>query len=1419
MTVVDDDVVRTVLRASGAPEVPLTADEVRLLQREIDRRYPGLLSPPDGDTSRAVPLVVPPAVATAYELAAYPGFRCVELVQPSGEGHVGWAMVAFPDDLVLAHVLDDHGRALDLVDRLAPFHAADGTAVEAYLRFRLASLRVGGRSYHLADDAGSIAEAFDDGRHDELAVSLVHVQDGRTPRRATVGLTIRPGEGIVAAALPGEPVLVKDEPGAPLVPEHRGRDADHAAMRVPTPPFVETWDHTWRPAPPTAASTPDDGSGEGVAEWAATADLLAGFGIGADDGRRTIIRSLRLPFYRTFRLFEVVAPAPAGEADPRLGYCLGRPKPGASSSWELRHLDGTATPIYDANEATDSEPGALVELCLEDPADEQLIGSAEDRVAGYVAFFCWGIEAAAGQFLVPARLDHLELEAVPSTELREEVGRRGLLPGLRRPFGPVDRLGPFAREALVVHGELVAAASFAVDRDGLIAMTGDEPVGVVAADTGSTRAENRLGWDASRLGEGARPAPEAPPVVPEPAALEVERHGDAVTFRGGTFDDTTELLGRLEGVRRATFEGSWFPRGLDLRGREVEPAVELVRCRFGRAEGEGAAVDLSGASFGGDLTFHDCHLPGGLTGGGATVAGALQVLSCNLVVTPPTSAERFGSRAGNPFAGSYRASPADGAALDLTGVTVHGNLDVGRSVHSWARTFVARDVRLARARVGGDLQLNGVWCGGGVDGAGAEVGGACVIGGELDADGVSCDALRADWLAFDDVTIRDGGALDLGHARIERDVVIRDTTTGWLVLSRIDVGGNLTLAGTKVKGAVDARAATVKQFLYCGSQVVDELPDRYLECDGDIDLTWASVGALELSGAQVAGEVALIDATLGSISFRPAVASVPDADGDVRLLTTSLGRLVVRSTVVSGDVRLNALRIGAPPQSLFACLSQAFDQLGTDGLCIESSTIEGEVTSLPLSRSVAEDLRSKLSPPVLDRDAVKELLRELEQSGGRRETAKTILGNVTLRATFGSSVDLRDVTVCGRLSLADSTIAGHLRLDAHRLTSEGMEHELRTVCTEADLRMLTCEGNVDLSGLEVRRVVRHEGDADRFVMSASDSGDLRLGDAVIGGRLDLTRKPFEAPDRARVEGLLDMTGVEAGPVTMTGDNIDAGREGSKVVLERARLRRLIVQAPVSRIDLAAVEVARWSGDEPHDGNEGDTATAKHLIAILEPMRPLDNGVWLAVEEQLRNEGRDDDANEVYVALRRRLRTEKPRRKRAWDWFFWGLFRYGTKPTRPLWWIVAPLFVVMSIVLAQPYAVAPSTSLVGVQGDPSAGEEPITCEALFAEGRDRVPRAQERRLAAEDVPCDRITPEVLGYDWTWADGLFLAVRQSVPVIDLLTYQDWEPARRPVVGSVPWLRADILATLVRVLSWIFIPISLVAVSARTIRGRRS
>ncbi len=142
--------------------------------------------------------------------------------------------------------------------------------------------------------------------------------------------------------------------------------------------------------------------------------------------------------------------------------------PGTGPFWFLAkqgrmfHLDGSSTPIHEANEA-----GPI------DVSDENALD--------YLRFFCYFVHGDDGPFLIVEDLDDDAFDAGKMDDAMKKVLEGSIRPAA---FEGKNEKGELQTSGMVLYGDALFAARFSMTENGLIEMVDDEPIAADLPVTG-----------------------------------------------------------------------------------------------------------------------------------------------------------------------------------------------------------------------------------------------------------------------------------------------------------------------------------------------------------------------------------------------------------------------------------------------------------------------------------------------------------------------------------------------------------------------------------------------------------------------------------------------------------------------------------------------------------------------------------------------------------------------------------------------------------------------------------------------------------------------------------------------------------------------------------------------------------------------
>jgi hypothetical protein len=615
------------------------------------------------------------------------------------------------------------------------------------------------------------------------------------------------------------------------------------------------------------------------------------------------------------------------------------------------------------------------------------------------------------------------------------------------------------------------------------------------------------------------------------------------------------------------------------------------------------------------------------------------------------------------------------------------NMKVGASIFLY-NARLQGDVYLVGTATGGDLDFSGTYFAKNLFLQNISIGAALLARATNNLKkNFPCEVEQKLWLLGATIT----GAVDISGLHCGGDLIMQNASIGQTLLANIMggvqtvIGGNAILNGMRVSGAVEFLGAVLH---------------------GDLDLSGTSIGddlkvAFELDYAnnwQIVGTV---------------------IDKKIQAESAKIGKRVILMGLVVGSINHDdSFAREGNPQDENSARRRELGSANFAGIQINSSFL------LHTDDLVRELLKSKTSgypPKEITQERRLKLLIE-----ARRERA-VIHGDLQLaRAQIGSGVTLDGAIIDGELNMQDAAVRANIT--CRPVPMEASNNPVRAHVRKADLENLDITGDVDLTGLTILE-------------------DLILRDARVRGRLelypfqkkggshggyekkrspDLSPHSTSKPDITDIGGALHMDAAEVSHVIVSGEsfggrpakqtwwdrvkntfkilweqglllligylirggfrerNTGSGEhlEKDAIVLERATIGRLEIIRPLpGKLYLSNMNVGSW---------EEQASFFKDMLQQTQPFRKSN---YIAIENDLRNKGQDEDADEVYVSMRRRDRRNTGNFARVlWDWLLDLSTKYGTTSVR-LFWLLIVWFVASLLIFTNPahveYAISPS----------------------------------------------------------------------------------------------------------------------------------
>jgi hypothetical protein len=891
------------------------------------------------------------------------------------------------------------------------------------------------------------------------------------------------------------------------------------------------------------------------------------------------------------------------------------------------------------------------------------------------------------------------------------------------------------------------------------------------------------------------------------------RFAKSLDLRGCAFEDSVDLSG-------CRTLGSVLLTGAQIRAREQSH----LAADFGllRTEGNFDAEDLKsavkliamGLRVGGNVDFTTADITGGLDLEVAVIEGSL---NANDLVVRDTTRKGEGDadvnqKDGTFFMGGVRIA----GQVSLRGADIARDLILYSSeVRCGLRCGASRE---RRTRIGGDAVLGAARFQSGVDFSGALIEGELTLEEAVVEGRFTCDAAQVP---------PPPGAAPSESAR-----------DGW---QRAEIRGDASLRGVKVSGPVrfnDIRlrqglnlsSAELKGGLFCRS-----VHEPCAEFGGGVTLAAARVWVLaDLTDARVVGDLNLQNAVIEGDLFCDRLEILPWSGGEgaeddkEQARKSQAGNVLCLGVKVSGQVAFDGARIAhdlnlqsveikgglfcrpAAPRQPIGTAEDSCAQIGADlvlaaaavaggvhlngaqlhgNLLMEAARVEGglfggiwEVTAPPGGGLVSCPLRVE---------------------GDANLATARVAGMVNCNgAQFGKdlnlqSADLRNGLFCQPAGSHRSTVRGSVLLPAAKVSGEvnfggasiGSHFNLEgavidgKVCCQSDKHHRTqIGGSAALGGVKVSGAVTFNG--------AVIGDDLNLRGAIIDGKL--TCQHAEIVKRAtlgeiKVSGQIDFSGTTIQQdLSLQGANIEGTLTcqrthlGGKVDLGGCSVRHAL-------LDFSGLEETARKGGPAYrlEGfhfqqlrlGEKDREDAADYLALLRATEPFEVTTWMSIERWLRNQGKDEMANDIYLAMRAERR--KPGRMfllgRFVDLIF-DVFVILAMRYKLLFALFAASLVLTTLVFLDPASVRPKGA-----HDPSA------------------------------------TAEAAG--WDRYEAFWMSVQINLPMTHIPVADKWEIADRPIqfYGHSLWLHYDYFASVISLLGYMGVPLFISGVAGTWLRKK--
>jgi hypothetical protein len=1324
------------------------------------------------------------------------------------------------------HPIDPSGRAFDHVNAVAPLNlTAENVLSFALLRLSFALPAIVGSEHSLFDHRWQLANAV--GSLEELYTYGCDVPNASNEKWGAFLSTPRieePREGepkggmfYISASFVVSFLGPAPEPRLVRVSAEVASDGTLASVRPTHEPPIslrKSLSHSHFPTACVAhrirAATPFGLKWETV-PMERGKKILRDYEVPDD----CVFREATLAFYKSFRILEVFKPM--DDQDHRRTYVLFRP---LENKFDIRPLNGTSSIIQGAN------------------AEKRELTLDKRNVKDYLRFFCWAVHAEKGPFRIPHYLREIPFRDASS------VNKVAELSGVKFSIQTVsdeeaEKVGYdlsdtalIRLKARVSYGTDFWEAFFAMWSVGKVEMVDDKPLlsdlniyverygqdGLfVLSLRPDKEGQNFKHYKRDELALSHEPIEVGSEKFLETLAKDGFAKNlkvtGAVKFCGSTFHACHEVKVQychFRGPVRITdfghslhvsFIDCEFDMGLDGNHARIGQSLFLVNCSL-RAPDEGPheriALDLDHAQVTGDIELFACRI------GGLIFAPDLMV--SNLRV--------YGCRVARSFA-------------EMVGPILFGNIDssIPRQLNynfGEAATSYTPLVYLDRALVKGDLEITVAFdqkqqiasIGHGardigaavLDGEATVINGAisiqgAVIKGKVRAFGAICSSMmdfsasqvHGDFSLFCDElwwldtrtqfhcrsANKNDASLSLQNATIRGGVSLRMARIdGSVNLYRSTVRGNVNLLALWVRNDLNLTFATIGGFVNAFRRAGEESLKRpnSLFVGGNLLLSGATISLIELRGAQISGEVLALTGRFGRLSLTLGLEPDQNQTNQFQPKPCRIGSLNFSAVSVDESLDLSGLQV----------VQETNPTAPTKATITHSQIGRNFMFFLPDTRQVLQDRWGSKDAQALD---VTINWNDITPCNCHSD----ISGPLNLKAnTVGGDLDLRNVGVAGDIYLNDTSVGLDLHMGYRNESDEQPRITgLETSCANLNGEKLCCDGDFFLTGLVAREKVSLRGAKVKGnLLFQYFDDDPKLAPEREGAQESSSRcQGGSVTAHAQLKGNLDLAEVEVGDLALSVKNLVSNE---------------------AVIDLSKISYVRWKANDPDDKRDDDE-NVQGNIDVLKRMHPFDRSVWIELETNLRNEGRDRDADRLYRAMRAKQRgdsklrlkdlTSKP--QGIWEWILraWAsfkdfialLFGYGTRTFWPIK-VSALLLILSTCIFSRPQFVRAVPEVVDILKD----ERGTTTEL-------------ERTLASDSGLRE------ISKNWNWRDGFAMSIRYQVPIVESLTHNRWEASSQRL--PIFYVRAEMYALFLVIWNWVAWPLFLIGIGANIYRGRKS
>jgi hypothetical protein len=821
---------------------------------------------------------------------------------------------------------------------------------------------------------------------------------------------------------------------------------------------------------------------------------------------------------------------------------------------------------------------------------------------------------------------------------------------------------------------------------------------------------------------------------------------------GATVAHRVDLRGAQVGAldaRDATLHGA-------LRLDEYARGNDVIRTEIGEMDFDNAAVH-------GDFFMSGLRVKGGASFRSTTFSGDVLAMTAR---THRTEVVKRADFSDSSIDGVLRLRGARFHDLRLVAAEIGGGIDIGCHFPDAGLPVPSEIVTLdlSSAIVGADVLCSGVLFG-------QLVATSAKINGKLDirsgqrgrqfADSAIAEAHSVwnEWLAKAEVEE------SCSRSPLLPDGTVRSVLAG-LTADGLETQGGIYLAGLQVLQDV--------RLIACAAWSLWIWPDGFRPAiGGTLHLSAITIAPyVDVKGLLCGREVRVVASKLGPAHFRFGIINE-------EIVLCEIGALTIRDCEIAGFLDLTHLQVNG-----------SVTGIGLQGVVIEQCEVRGEVSFW--QRHWIEQIR----------DEFRETRRSPQLTlPGRCDHGAAVVGPVIIRnCTIGADCDLTFLKAHGPLTVENNAIAGGLYFRSTATVSEAFpdEDELRTLDPQQAtfratapalfLRMTTVERDVDLTGVSLfagssvppHYVEEHGNCVATFMRTKGELRAYRASDQ---------RRP-EA--YAKFPGRFDLSFGQATHLLVSGHSFSdlepgasAGNLPIGLLLRGGKFQR--VTFPYSRksghcprpTDLADVQVEVWRlGDTTRE------TTLESYYELFKTDQHFRQSTYRSIEGNLRNRGREDDAIQIYRAMKIAEGKGTPWWRRPYFPFWQHVLRFGTSTLR-----LGVIILLLAIVSSPVYFNADNVK----------------------ESSDAV---MKRRMDAF-LGAPAVHPPEFGF----RDGALFLIRYHIPILPLEFPKTWElrdaPGTKWFNFRIPYLDPDGFSKLMTVLNLIMWPLLAAFVGRRLLR----